>query len=284
MSKTALVTGASSGIGLHLARELARNGHDLVLVAPVAGEVQEVASVLAKQFGVQAEGIGADLTTEDGLRTVTDAPRTAQGIEILVNNAGLGQRARFWEYPLERDLTMLRLNIEAVVRLTKTFLPAFLSRGSGRIMNVASVAGFEPGPNLAVYHATKAFVLSFSEALATEVDGTGVTVTTLCPGPTDTDFFEKADMENVKGVQKGSVMPPQDVAEKGYKAMMAGERVIVTGAVNKAMVFARHLLPESAQAKKNEKMYEDVAPDSRKHRRGDEELKAEQKQASGRRD
>jgi uncharacterized protein len=282
MTKTALVTGASSGIGLHLARELARHGHDLVLVAPVAAEVQEVAAVLAREFGVQAQGIGADLTTEDGLRTITDSQRTGQGIEILVNNAGLGQRARFWEYPLERDLTMLRLNIEAVVRLTKAFLPAFLSRGSGRILNVASVAGFEPGPNLAVYHATKAFVLSFSEALATEVDGTGVTVTTLCPGPTDTDFFDKADMENVKGVQKGSVMAPQDVAEKGYKAMMAGERVIVTGAVNKAMVFARHLLPEAAQAKKNEKMYEDVSPDSRKHRRGDEELKAEQKQAAGR--
>jgi short-subunit dehydrogenase len=283
MTKRALVTGASSGIGLHLARELARNGHDLLLVAPVEAEVQEVADVLGKQFGVRAEGMGVDLTTEDGLRAVTGARGgDGQGIEILVNNAGLGQRARFWEYPLERDLTMLRLNIEAVVRLTKAFLPTFLSRGSGRILNVASIAGFEPGPNLAVYHATKAFVLSFSEALATEVDGSGVTVTTLCPGPTDTDFFEKADMENVKGVQKGSVMAPQEVAEKGYAAMMAGERVLVTGAVNKAMVFARHLMPESAQAKKNEKMYEDVVPESRKHRRGDEELDAERKQASGR--
>lgn len=278
MAKKALVTGASSGIGLHLSRELARNGHDLVLVAPVEAEVRQVADLLAKEHGVRAEAIGADLTTEEGLQAVIDAP-SAQDVEILVNNAGLGMKGRFWEYPLGRDLTMMRLNIEAVVRLTKAFLPRFIQRGSGRVMHTASVAGFEPGPNLAVYSATKAFVLSFGEALATEVDGTGVTVTTLCPGATDTDFFEKADMENVAGVHKGSVMAPQDVAEKGYKALMAGERVIVCGAVNKAMVFARHLMPESMQAKKNEKMYTDVDPESRKHRRGDEELKAEEKQA-----
>ena len=283
MSKKALVTGSSSGIGLHIARELARNGHDLILVAPEEAEVRQVAAVLAKEFNVAAEAIAADLTTEEGLEAVMRAP-SAQDIEILVNNAGLGMRGKFVEYPLGRDTTMLRLNIEAVVRLSKEFLPRFIARKSGRLMNTASVAAFEPAPNLAVYSATKAFVLSFSEALATEVEGTGVTVTALCPGATDTDFFEKAEMENVAGVHKGKVMAPQEVADKAYKGMMAGERVVVCGGFNKAMVFARHLMPESMQAKKNEKMYEDVEPEDRKHARGDEELEAEEKQPAGRTD
>src|SRR5438045_2069226 len=144
---------------------------------------------------------------------------------------------------------MVRLNIEAVLRMTKSFLPPMLERRRGRVLNLASVAAFEPGPLLAVYHASKAFVLSFSEALSTETEDTGVTVTALCPGPTDTDFFPKADMLASRAFQKANLMAPQDVAEIGYKAVMDGERVVVAGAVNKMMVFSRHLMPESAQAK-----------------------------------
>lgn len=174
---------------------------------------------------------------------------------------------------------MLRLNIEAVVRLTRLFLPPMLQRHSGRILNTASVAGFEPGPNLAVYHATKAFVLSLSESLATELADTGVTMTALCPGPTDTDFFPKAEMVDTPAFQKASVMPPQEVAEAAYAALMKGERVIIPGAMNKAMVATRRILPESAQARKNEKLYSDTDPAKRKR----EPHEVEAKEAESRR-
>ncbi|HYD82790.1 MAG TPA: SDR family NAD(P)-dependent oxidoreductase, partial [Opitutus sp.] len=145
----------------------------------------------------------------------------------------------------------------------------------GRILNTASIAGFQPGPLLAVYHASKAFILSWSEALATELkDGnTGVTLTTLCPGPTDTDFFPKADMVDTKVFQKGSVMGPQEVAEAAYIALMKGERIIVPGGMNKAMVVGGRMMPISAQAKMNEKMYEDADLDERKREPGDVEAK-----------
>ena len=196
-------------------------------------------------------------------------------VEILCNNAGHGQLGNFWEVPIERSLSIVQLNVEAVLRMTRLFLPIMVEHGRGRILNTASIASFMPGPRLAVYHATKAFVLSFSEAIATELEDKGVTVTALCPGPTDTDFPHKADMEQTNAFQKASVMPPQEVAEIGYKALMKGERVVVTGAVNKAMVFSRHLMPESTQASLNAKMYADT--DAEKHHRGDEEMAAAKK-------
>jgi short-subunit dehydrogenase len=192
-----------------------------------------------------------------------------------VNNAGLGRRGHFWEISLEDDISMIRLNVEAGIRLTKRFLPAMLFSQRGRILNTASVAGFEPGPLLAVYHATKAFVLSWSEALATELKDTGVTLTVLCPGPVDTDFFEKADMVDTHAFQDAQVMAPQEVASTAYQALMDGERVVVPGLANKAMVFGRRLMPESAQAKMNEKMYGDTDPEERKRERGDVEAEAE---------
>jgi short-subunit dehydrogenase len=201
--------------------------------------------------------------------------QSGAGIDILVNNAGLGQRGKFWENPADRDIAMIRLNVEAVVRLTRLFLPRMLERRSGRILNTASVAGFEPGPNLAVYHATKAFVLSLSESLATELEHTGVTLTALCPGPTDTDFFPKAEMVDTPAFQKANLMAPQSVAEAAYDALMKGERIIVPGALNKAMVATRRLLPESAQAKKNEKLYSETDPAERKREPHELEAKEE---------
>jgi short-subunit dehydrogenase len=200
-------------------------------------------------------------------------------VEILVNNAGLGQRGRFWETPLERDIAMLRVNVEAVVRLTKHFLPVMVKRGHGRILNTASIAGFEPGPMMAVYHATKAFVLSFSEAIATELEDTAVTVTALCPGPVDTDFFPKAEMIDPQAFQRGNVESPFEVARAAYTALMAGERVIVPGGMNKAMVFSRRILPDTAQAKMSEKMYQETDPAKRKRERGDVEQKGREKEA-----
>src|SRR6187402_495339 len=161
--------------------------------------------------------------------------------KFLVNNAGLGQRGNFWETPLERDIQIIRVNVEAPIRLTKRFLPSMVARRHGRILNTASVAGFEPGPLLAVYHASKAFLLSWSEALTTELKDadTGVSVTTLCPGSVDTDCFPKADMVDTKVFQEGSVMGPQEVAEAGYAALMKDERLIVPGMANKVLVFGR---------------------------------------------
>ena len=195
-------------------------------------------------------------------------------VDILANNAGHGFRGKSWEIPLERDLSMIRLNIEAVIRMTRLFLPGMLERKSGRILNTASVAGFEPGPLLNVYHSTKAFVLSYSEALAVELENSGVSVTALCPGPTDTDFFPKADMTGVVGFQKGKVMAPQDVAEAGYKGVMDRELIVVPGTMNKMLVGARRVLTEHAQAKMNQMMYEEVPPEKRTRARGDKEQEA----------
>jgi short-subunit dehydrogenase len=271
----ALITGASSGIGMHLAREFAKHGHPLVLTAPVEEELLQLAEELTEEFGIEAHVIAADLeeaeAAEEIFRQLTAA---GQVIDILVNNAGHGQRGKFWEIPIEEDLSMVELNINAVVRLTKLFLPPMIERGSGRILNVASVAGFEPGPMVAVYHATKAFVLSFSEALATELDDTGVSLTALCPGPTDTDFFPKADMLKTRAFQQAQLMAPQPVAEAGYRGLMDGDRIVVPGAANKAMVFSRRLTSIPAQAKMNEKLYEEVPPEKQKRARGDMETAA----------
>jgi short-subunit dehydrogenase len=255
-----LINGASSGIGLEIARQFAMNNHPVALVAPVESELRSIATELQAKHGVTVDVIPADLT-QPGAADQIYAKATAQNaVDILVNNAGLGQKGKFWENPLDRDITMLRVNIEAVVRLTKHFLPPMISRKSGRILNTASIAGFEPGPLLAVYHATKAFVLSLSESLATELEGTGVTLTALCPGPTDTDFFDKADMTQSRVVQEMKPMEPREVAEAAYKACMSGERIIVPGLANKSMVFARRFTTEHAQSRMNQKLYEDVDP------------------------
>jgi len=258
---TALITGASSGIGLELAREFAKNGHPLVIVAPVASELEKIAEQIRGEYGVPVRVIAKDLEDASApFQIWEELQNCGIGVEILVNNAGFGVRGNFWEISLQDDVGMIHLNIEAVVRLTKAFLPPMLARGHGRVLNTASVAGFEPGPLLAVYHATKAFVLSLSEALATELEDTGITVTALCPGPVDTDFFPKADMVETRAFQKANVMAPQEVAEIGYAALMRGERVIVPGGMNKAMVFSRRMTSESAQAKMNQKLYSDVDP------------------------
>jgi short-subunit dehydrogenase len=266
----ALITGSSRGIGYYLAREFARHGHPLVLVAPKADELDTVATNLRREFEIEVRTIDADLTHADACGKVSTELGTAGiAIEYLVNNAGFGERGHFWEISHAKHIAMIRLNIEAVVRLTHLFLPAMLARGRGRILNTASIAGFEPGPNLAVYHATKAFVLSLSESLATELKDTGVTVTALCPGATDTDFFEKAHMVDTNAFQNQPVMAPQQVAEAGYAALMKGERTVVPGGMNKAIIAARRLLPESTQAKKNEKLYEETRPAERKRERGE---------------
>lgn len=272
MKLTTLITGCTSGIGLHLAREFAKNGHNLVLVSRDAHKLEMVAAELQAAHGVSCLTIPVDLESENAtieiLGSLADA---GQDIGILVNNAGHSFYGNFTDISGEQVHSMLDLNIRAVLELTKALLPAMIARGQGRILNTASIAGFEPGPLMAVYHATKAFVLSWSEALAIELKDSNITVTALCPGATDTDFFPKAGMEDVFAFQKGNLMAPQDVAKVGYEGTMDGELFVVPGAMNKILTFGRRILPESTQAEMNKKQYERVPPEDIKRKRGDME-------------
>lgn len=257
MQKTALITGASSGIGKALAREFARNNYHLVIVAEKAEELSMAKQELSSEFSVEVTDMPKDLTREQAPQEIYDQLHS-QGvrIDVLVNDAGVGQREKFHESDINKDVYIVRLNIEALIRLTKLFVKDMVARGNGKILNVGSVAGFQPGPMLAVYHASKAFVVSFSEAISDELEDTGVSVTALCPGPTDTNFASRADMENARIFQSGQVMEPEEVAQAGYKAVMNGERAVIPGISNKALTFTRRLIPKSMQANLNKKFYE----------------------------
>jgi short-subunit dehydrogenase len=239
----------------------------------VQSELEQSASEFRRDHGVEVRVIAQDLEQENAAQEIFDQLH-ADGLEvdILVNNAGHGFHGKWWEIPLEEDLSMVRLNIEAVLRLTKLFLPPMLQRNRGRILNTASVAGFMPGPLQATYYATKAFVLSWSEALATELDDTPISVTALCPGVTDTDFFSKGNAENIKARQSSNVMSPQEVAKVGYEGLMEEELFVIPGAANKAMIASRRVMPVSAQAKLSERMNTDVPPEDRTHERGEKEF------------
>jgi len=272
----ALITGASSGIGLALAHEFAKQGHPLFLTARVHRELRDIAREVSQEYGVEVQTFAQDLEQAGAEEAIFQSACSA-GFEagILINDAGLGFRGKFWEIPTEKYMSILRVNIEAVLRLSRLFLPQMIKRRAGRLVNIASVAGFEPGPSLAVYHASKAFVLSLTEALAVELEDTGVSVTAICPGATDTDFFPKADMLDTRAFQKSKVMAPQEVAALAYKAIMKGDPLWVAGGFNKSVVFSRRFLTLKKQAAKNKKFYENVSvPPSRRRERGDVEEKA----------
>ena len=239
----ALVTGASGGIGYELARILARHGYDLVLVARSADKLAALAERLELDHGIQVRAVAKDLARPDAAAEIHEW-LAAEGltVDVLVNNAGMGLLGKFAEIGIEGDVEMLRLNVEAPTLLTRLLLPSMLERGSGRILNLASTAGFQPGPLMAVYYATKAYVLSFSEALANEVAGTGVTVTALAPGPTETGFSSRAGSEQSR-LFKGATMDARTVAEAGYAALMAGKPVIVPGVRNRLLAFGVRLAP-----------------------------------------
>jgi short-subunit dehydrogenase len=239
----ALVTGASGGIGEELARILARHGYDLVLVARSADKLAALAERLELDHGIQVRAIAKDLARPDAAAEIHEW-LAAEGltVDVLVNNAGMGLLGKFAEIGIEGDVEMLRLNVEAPTLLTRLLLPSMLERGSGRILNLASTAGFQPGPLMAVYYATKAYVLSFSEALANELAGTGVTVTALAPGPTETGFSSRAGSEQSRLFQ-GATMDARTVAEAGYAALMAGKPVVVPGFRNRILAFGVRLAP-----------------------------------------
>jgi uncharacterized protein len=245
---TALITGASSGIGLELARIFAQHGHDVVLVARHEDRLRTLAAELTGR-GVRAHVVAADLAAPDAAASLV-ARVEALGVEVdvLVNNAGFGRYGRFVETPLDNELAMIQVNIVALTELTKRLLPAMLARRRGRIMNVASTAAFFPGPLMAVYYATKAYVLSFSEAIANELQSTGVTVTVLCPGPTESGFQAAASLEESKLVAGKKLPTARSVAQHGYDALMAGTPLIVTGLTNKLTALAPRFMPRRAMA------------------------------------
>ena len=246
----ALITGASSGIGLELARLAARDGHHLVLVARSVDRLRALGAELGEEHGVAATIVAADLADPAAPDTVfAECERAGLEVEILVNNAGFGGHGFFADTPLRRELDMVQVNVTALMHLSKLFLTGMVARGRGRILNVASTAAFQPGPLMAVYYAGKAFVLSFSEAIANELDGTGVTVTALCPGPTRSEFLRRAEIEGARLVSGWvKLMDSESVARSGWTAMKRGRRVVVPGVMNKAAVHAIRLTPRRIAA------------------------------------
>ncbi len=239
--KTVLITGASSGIGLSLAKIFAREGYALILVARQRDKLEE----LAKTLQVSVTVIPKDLSLPDSPREIFDElSQKSIPVDILVNNAGFGTYGRFTEIPVEDGLQMLQVNMVALTHLTRLFLPAMIKNKDGKILNVASTAAFQPGPLMAGYYASKAYVVSFSEALAFELKSTGVTVTALCPGPTRTEFQARANMKESK-LFTGSIMDADTVAEIGYKGLMQGKRVVIPGFNNKFMAFLSKVSPNS---------------------------------------
>jgi short-subunit dehydrogenase len=256
MRGTALITGASGGIGLELARKLAAEGFDTILVARSAEKLEELSREIGDRYGRTATVVAADLSKVDGPQDVYRRVEEA-GLEVhaLVNNAGFATFGAFHESDLDRELGMIQVNIAALAHLTHLFLPRMVARGSGRVLNVASTAAFQPGPLMAGYYASKAFVLHFSEALAVELEGTGVTVTALCPGPTESGFQSRANMEDSKLVQSG-LMSSSGVAEFGYRALMKGKRVAIPGIFNKLGTLTPRLLPRTLVARAVKKLQE----------------------------
>ncbi|MGA2345890.1 MAG: SDR family oxidoreductase [Candidatus Sulfotelmatobacter sp.] len=229
---TVLITGASGGIGYELAKLFARDHHNLVLVARSADKLAQVATEL-QAHGVTAKTIALDLAAPPAPKFLFDQlQREGIVIDILINNAGFGVFGEFAQMPEEEILGQLDLNIRALTELTRLFLPAMVRRRNGRIMNVASTAAFQPGPLMAVYYATKAYVLSFSEAIANELRPSGVSVTCFCPGATHTDFAQRAGLENSRLFKQLGAMSAEKVALDGYRAVMEGRTLAISGVHN----------------------------------------------------
>jgi short-subunit dehydrogenase len=230
--QVSLITGASSGIGKALAENFAENGYDVILAARSVAKMEAQAADLQQRFGVKAVVVAADLETSAGATQLyTEIKKRGITLSALANNAGFGTFGEFKDASLDKQLAMMQLNMSSVVALAKLFLPDLLAT-KGKMLNTASTAAFQPGPYMAVYYATKAFVLSFSEALAAELAETGVTVTAFCPGPTVSGFQDKADMHH-SAMVKGKRLPTsEEVARKGFRAMQRGRRVYIPGLKN----------------------------------------------------
>jgi uncharacterized protein len=250
MSKTVLITGASSGIGYELAYLCAAKKMDLVLIARSENKLQVMAGEMQQQFGVKVYVLALDLSNYHHAQDAFNWCQQ-QGIVVdyLVNNAGFGDFGFFHERDWTKQEQMINLNITTLTYLTHLFLPGMILRKSGRIMNVASTASFVPGPLMSVYYATKAFVLSFSEALGEELKDKGVTVTALCPGATESGFAKLASMEETPVFKNRKIPTSKDVAVYGLDAMLKGKRIAVYSLKNKLMVFGMNFVPRGLLAR-----------------------------------
>ncbi len=243
MNTTAIVTGASSGIGLELAKLLAASHHQLVLTARNTSALQRLADECRNNYGVTVDIIPIDLATVTGAEElVAELNRRNVAVDILINNAGFGTHGKFWENNAAEESALLQVNVVALAQLTRLLLPAMVTRGRGKILNVASTAAFQPGPLMANYYASKAYVLSLSEALSNELKHTGITVTALCPGPTLTNFQNRAGMSASK-LSGVAGLSAADVAMAGYNGLMSGRRVVVPGFKNRLLVGVSRFAP-----------------------------------------
>jgi short-subunit dehydrogenase len=248
-AETVLITGASSGIGGELARCFAESGSDLVLVARREDRLRDLAQELAGRYAVKTRLLAKDLARPTATSEIADELRNGGvRVDVLVNNAGFGDSGPFGQLDLERQMNMVQVNVGAATELTHRFLPDMLRNGRGGILNVASTAAFQPGPWMSVYYATKAYTLHFSEGLAEELAGTGVSVTCLCPGPTDTEFGAEAHMEGSLLFRLGT-MSAADVARSGYAGFRRRKVIVIPGVRNKFVAFIVRLGPRSAVRK-----------------------------------
>jgi short-subunit dehydrogenase len=241
-----LITGATSGIGYELAKIFAKNKFNLFLVSRNAEKLNLIKSDFENNFGIKVIILAKDLSfPQSSMEVYQFAKNNNIDVEILVNNSGFGHWGNFFQTEIEKENRMLNLNINALTLMTKYFLPDMVKNKKGKIMNVASVAGFFPGPFMSVYYATKSYVISFSEAIKAELKDSGVTVTTLCPGPTFTEFEKNAELQDSDLFKLLKPASADKVAQYGYKALMAGKGIAIYGILNKCMIFMKRLVPNS---------------------------------------
>ncbi|MFD0999488.1 SDR family NAD(P)-dependent oxidoreductase [Ohtaekwangia kribbensis] len=248
-STYALITGASSGIGYELAKLFASDGYNLVLVSRSGERLQQVADELGQHSTVDIIPLAKDLFNSNAASEIYNTVKQ-KGIEVefLVNDAGQGEWGKFTDIELKRSLDIIQLNIISLVSLTKYFLNDMIANNRGRILQLGSEAGKMPMPLLSIYAATKAFVVSFGEALANELQDTNITITVLLPGASDTDFFHKAHAENTVTYKEQKLAPAEDVAKDGYEAMMSGESSVISGTRTKMNVFKSKLMSDESNA------------------------------------
>lgn len=244
--KTALITGASSGIGLELAKIHARQGDNLVLVARSEQKLKDLQAELESKYGTKIIVVALDLSDSQSAKKLFELTEEKKiEVDYLINNAGFGDFELFHQSDIDKATEMINLNVQSLTILTRLYLEVMVKRKSGKIMQLASTASFQPGPFMAVYYATKHYVLAFSEAISEELKGTGVTMTALCPGPTASGFQNAADLRESKLVKGKKLPSSNEVANYGYKAMMKGKRVAIHGFQNKMMAFSVRFTPRN---------------------------------------
>ena len=257
MKQTVLITGATSGFGYEFAKLFAKDASDLILVARNEDSLTSVAKELQTTYKVSVRTIAVDLSEPKAAKVIFDKlTRTKTDIDVLINNAGFGKYGDFADIMWNEHEKLVYLNIVALTHLTRLFLPGMIARRSGKILNVASTAAFQPGPHMAVYFASKSYVLSLSEALHEEVKGTGVHVTALCPGPTKTNFAKRAKTNELKLYKYVDTMTPTEVAKKGYNALQKNKQFVIPGIKNAFFAFSTRLFPRKMVVRSSRKLME----------------------------